>query len=369
MMSATNFGIHNHVEQIHGEGLLSSLIFPESYSNAIAHETSYNPNTSNSTAYNKPTNTTKAKKGKSKKRDKPQEKEKEKRGRKKTKIQDSNNYAPSNASLGDVYVASLQQVDKEKDKDFDKDENKLSRYDSSLGLLTKKFVSLIKHAEGGTVDLNQAAEQLSVQKRRIYDITNVLEGIGLIEKKSKNNIQWKGNGQNAVPSETSQLRAEVEQLCQEELILDEKVKAAQLAIKHLTEDVNSLRYAYVTYKDVLQLPSLQDKSLIAIKAPSGTELKVPDPDEGAAAFGKRRFQIFLKSTSSVSGGEVSGPRPIDVYLVSATEEPAIEETQIPLVQEPTLPPDAGLLRFSPTRESDYYLTNMFATEGISDCYE
>jgi len=63
------------------------------------------------------------------------------------------------------------------------------------------------------------------------------------------------------------------------LVLDEKVKAAQLAIKHLTEDVNSLRYAYVTYKDVLQLPSLQDKSLIAIKAPSGTELKVPDPDE------------------------------------------------------------------------------------------
>ena len=33
-----------------------------------------------------------------------------------------------------------------------------------------------------------------VQKRRIYDITNVLEGIGLIDKKSKNNIQWKGTG-------------------------------------------------------------------------------------------------------------------------------------------------------------------------------
>jgi hypothetical protein len=30
-----------------------------------------------------------------------------------------------------------------------------------------------------------------VQKRRIYDITNVLEGIGLIEKKSKNNVRWR----------------------------------------------------------------------------------------------------------------------------------------------------------------------------------
>lgn len=29
------------------------------------------------------------------------------------------------------------------------------------------------------------------QKRRIYDITNVLEGIGLIEKKTKNVIHWR----------------------------------------------------------------------------------------------------------------------------------------------------------------------------------
>lgn len=44
-------------------------------------------------------------------------------------------------------------------------------------------------APDGVLDLNQAAKALNVQKRRIYDITNVLEGIGLIEKRSKNNIQ------------------------------------------------------------------------------------------------------------------------------------------------------------------------------------
>jgi transcription factor E2F3 len=48
-----------------------------------------------------------------------------------------------------------------------------------------------QQAVGGSLDLNQAACKLQVQKRRIYDITNVLEGIGLIEKKSKNNIAWK----------------------------------------------------------------------------------------------------------------------------------------------------------------------------------
>jgi hypothetical protein len=65
-----------------------------------------------------------------------------------------------------------------------------ARYDSSLSILTQKFVDLIHKEVDGILDLNTAAEQLNVQKRRIYDITNVLEGVGLIEKKAKNLIQW-----------------------------------------------------------------------------------------------------------------------------------------------------------------------------------
>ena len=56
---------------------------------------------------------------------------------------------------------------------------------------------------------------VQVQKRRIYDITNVLEGIGLIEKKSKNNIQWKplaGNGDDELSDELALIRQEIAQL-------------------------------------------------------------------------------------------------------------------------------------------------------------
>lgn len=52
------------------------------------------------------------------------------------------------------------------------DGDKGCRYDSSLGLLTTKFVKLLRDSEDGVLDLNMAAEQLRVQKRRIYDITN-----------------------------------------------------------------------------------------------------------------------------------------------------------------------------------------------------
>ena len=67
-----------------------------------------------------------------------------------------------------------------------------SRYDSSLGLLTRKFLKLLRGAHDGSLDLNATAQELDVQKRRIYDITNVLEGINLIEKTMKNNVKWIG---------------------------------------------------------------------------------------------------------------------------------------------------------------------------------
>lgn len=42
-----------------------------------------------------------------------------------------------------------------------------SRYDSSLGLLTRKFVSLLVASPSNCLDLNVAASELGVQKRRI----------------------------------------------------------------------------------------------------------------------------------------------------------------------------------------------------------
>ena len=66
-----------------------------------------------------------------------------------------------------------------------------SRFDQSLGKITVKFTELMKNAPGGVVDLNEAAVLLKVKKRRLYDITNVLEGIDLVTKRSKNRVFWR----------------------------------------------------------------------------------------------------------------------------------------------------------------------------------
>ncbi|XP_064985089.1 transcription factor E2FB-like isoform X3 [Musa acuminata AAA Group] len=187
-----------------------------------------------------------------------------------------------------------------------------SRYDSSLGLLTKKFINLLRHAQDGILDLNKATEILKVQKRRIYDITNVLEGIGLVEKTLKNRISWKGlddMGPVEVDDDASILQEEIDKLTLEECRLDELISQMQERLRDLSEDESNHKWLYVTKDDISLLPCFQNKTLIAIKAPHGTTLEVPDPDE-AEEYPQRRYRIVLRSTMGA----------IDVYLVSQFED-------------------------------------------------
>jgi len=290
-----------------------------------------------------------------------------------------------------------------------------TRYDSSLGLLTKKFVYLLKRAashgclengtylgvkasegegdsEGGTLDLNAACKELQVQKRRIYDITNVLEGIGLIEKRNKNHIAWIGdrvnqvlsdngvdgsNGSLSSSSNTSititgknspsrgngskdgeggdapispptvtrhispggnlsgldaissaiahrgqekALVTNVEKLMNEEEELDRYIAYMSSLVKSYSKSPTSSSaknsddgkdgkegnpWMYITKDELTSLSSLCEDTMIAVRAPPGTMLDVPDPDEGMKP-GTRKFQMFLKSPENEK---------IDVFLV------------------------------------------------------
>uniref|UniRef100_A0AAY4E105 E2F/DP family winged-helix DNA-binding domain-containing protein n=1 Tax=Denticeps clupeoides TaxID=299321 RepID=A0AAY4E105_9TELE len=177
-----------------------------------------------------------------------------------------------------------------------------SRHEKSLGLLTTKFVTLLQEAKDGVLDLKAAADTLAVrQKRRIYDITNVLEGIGLIEKKSKNSIQWKGVGPGCNTREIADklidLKVELEDLDRREQELDQQRIWVQQSIKNVTDDSQNSPYPSVKL-------SCPGDTLLAIRAPSGTQLEVPIPE--SVVNGQKKYQIHLKSSTG----------PIEVLLVN-----------------------------------------------------
>ncbi|XP_057566528.1 transcription factor E2F2 isoform X2 [Hippopotamus amphibius kiboko] len=298
-----------------------------------------------------------------------------------------------------------------------------TRYDTSLGLLTKKFIYLLSESEDGVLDLNWAAEVLDVQKRRIYDITNVLEGIQLIRKKAKNNIQGRGLFEDPTrPGKQQQLGQELKELMSMEQALDQLIQSCSLNFKHLTEDKANKRLAYVTYQDIRAVGNFKEQTVIAVKAPPQTRLEVPERSE-------ENLQIYLKSTQGpievylcpeevqepdspttepLPSTSTLSPSPDSTQPSSSTNpgiteptgssEPALMSQQVllppppslvpleatdsmldlahPLLQQtedqflsPTLPCSSPLISFSPPLDQDDYLWGLDGGEGISDLFD
>uniref|UniRef100_A0A2N9EDZ2 E2F/DP family winged-helix DNA-binding domain-containing protein n=1 Tax=Fagus sylvatica TaxID=28930 RepID=A0A2N9EDZ2_FAGSY len=170
-----------------------------------------------------------------------------------------------------------------------------SRYDSSLGLLTKKFISLILEAK----DWHPSSER---DRKRTA-------GIGLIEKISKNHIRWKGYdkmGLQELDDQVAMLKAENVRLYLEEYSLDDSIRQRQELLRALEEDENYQKYLFLTEADIVSLPCFQNKTLIAIKAPRGSNIEVPEPNEDVVGFLLRQYRMIIRS--------IIGP--IDLYLLS-----------------------------------------------------
>ncbi|XP_074905229.1 transcription factor E2F6 isoform X1 [Buteo buteo] len=207
---------------------------------------------------------------------------------------------------------------------------KKPRFDASLVYLTRKFMDLVKTAPDGVLDLNEVATTLGVRKRRVYDITNVLDGIHLIQKRSKNLIQWVGSNLDQVVGkapEQQNLKDELSDLSAMEEALDELIKDCAHQLFELTDDKENAKLAYVTCQDICSIRAFQEQIVIAIKAPEETKLEIPIPKEDC-------IEVHVKSTKG----------PIDVYLCEVQQEKPGAKTfedmdTVTSETEPSVPPD------------------------------
>jgi len=58
--------------------------------------------------------------------------------------------------------------------------------------LSKKFIEHFEGKGNNIIELDKITIELGVERRRIYDVINILESLNVVCKKGKNNYEWKG---------------------------------------------------------------------------------------------------------------------------------------------------------------------------------
>lgn len=245
--------------------------------------------------------------------------------------------------------------------------------ETTLTHLTKRFVKLLNSSTERVINLNEASSRLSVAKRRIYDITNVLEGIGLLQKTSKNVTRWidcprdspfaaqQTTATSAAPAATN--------IASDATDLDKLAKTYKLleeGVNHLKAEIRqqlSGEGAYVTYQDIKSF--FNDQIVIAVKAPPETRLEVNESLQIWLKSENGEIEVYLcpqyasSSTNNISSdGERETVSTDDPILSSANtvgeEDPF--EPLVPYAREDT--------HYNFMLDDDYSITSLFPDDNL-----
>ena len=184
------------------------------------------------------------------------------------------------------------------DKNFADDDSEMKKEDStqenSLGQLTKNFLNYIKTTGRKSININDLVNELSVKKRRIYDITNVLQGIDYLQKSGKNEIVWTKTISNKAKSKKktnppkknniNKQKINIEELEKEKNELDNDIDKFKAEFNSIAKKNDFAKYGYITLEDIRRLSINAKVDLIVIKAAKGTVMNVIDKNDIKQAY-------------------------------------------------------------------------------------
>ena len=184
------------------------------------------------------------------------------------------------------------------DKIFADDDSEMKKEDStqenSLGQLTKNFLNYIKTTGRKSININDLVNELSVKKRRIYDITNVLQGIDYLQKSGKNEIVWtktisiKAKSKKKVnapkKNNINKQKINIEELEKEKNELDNDIDKFKAEFNSIAKKNDFAKYGYITLEDIRRLSINAKVDLIVIKAAKGTVMNVIDKNDIKQAY-------------------------------------------------------------------------------------
>ena len=173
---------------------------------------------------------------------------------------------------------------------------------TSLGSITEHLINTLKTNQEIEIELSKACKLIDAPKRRLYDVVNVLIGIGLIERCGKSRIKWTSR-----ESKTKNAQTFLEQREQELLQFSKELD------QYLDDMLNSeafSQYAWVSDEDVAALKTSPQSKIFALKGPKNLSITLEQLDNG-------NHQMICKAEETISW------IPVGQVQNEANEEPNI----------------------------------------------
>lgn len=164
--------------------------------------------------------------------------------------------------------------------------------------LTKHFLEQLQGAPDSVIDLNDFAKSIGVAKRRVYDITNVLEGVGVLAKEGKNSVRWCPHAAAAAPTaahERNQLEEDIAELAATQEQLDSTSRTLTTQLVELLQNPMLKPHLYVTAEDLASLDTTSS-TYIALRCATLQVLNEEDevvPDPGSVQDGHQLRYVTL----------------------------------------------------------------------------
>lgn len=216
----------------------------------------------------------------------------------------------------------------------------ISRKDKSLGLLCQAFLKLYPEypepSDDIVVCLDEVARHLGVERRRVYDIVNVLESVGMVAKEAKNKYRWFGKG--ALMETLSKLKA-----------LSEKSNmAAQI---HTVKDFEFSQSIEVSRMFVV--PSNE-----AINSGQATSASMPD--ENFLGCGSGFLDLEVRREKSMG---IMSQRFLMLFLTSPPRTVSLDLAAKVLIGDPTIDKTQSLVYKTKIRRL-YDIANILTSLGL-----
>lgn len=145
---------------------------------------------------------------------------------------------------------------------------------TTLVSLTKGFISMLACSSTGEIDLVDAEATLGASKRRLYDVANVLAGVGLVERCGKSKVRWVGD-LSAMDNNVSQVS-----LIEKEAEIDKMLDHVNKCLNDLSASELFKNYGWVSDKDVLALSPSEEVTLFALRGPATLGISVNGGEDG-----------------------------------------------------------------------------------------